>query len=79
MPTSARGTQHFWFPAKANGWGWGAPVAWQGWLVLGLALAAIIATFFLFPPTHTPVRFAACHLLISLAVVAVCLLKGEVR
>ncbi len=24
----------FWFPAKRYGWGWGLPVAWQGWLVL---------------------------------------------
>jgi hypothetical protein len=25
----------FWFPTKAYGWGWGLPVRWQGWVVLG--------------------------------------------
>ncbi len=23
-----------WFPAKTQGWGWGMPHSWQGWLVL---------------------------------------------
>ena len=23
-----------WFPAKRYGWGWGFPIAWQGWVVL---------------------------------------------
>lgn len=31
------------FPAKRYGWGWGLPVAWQGWLVIALyALLAIV-------------------------------------
>lgn len=32
----------YWFPVKraGSGWGWGLPIAWQGWLALGLFLAA---------------------------------------
>ncbi|MCB5160831.1 hypothetical protein [Marinomonas algarum] len=31
-----------WFPAKKNGWGWGKPCTWQGWLVMLIYLASII-------------------------------------
>jgi hypothetical protein len=31
-PTEA--PRRIWFPAKRYGWGWGPPVAWQGWVVL---------------------------------------------
>jgi len=33
--------REFWFPAKRYGWGWGLPVAWQGWAVL-IAYAAVL-------------------------------------
>ncbi|MGB9107093.1 MAG: hypothetical protein WCC39_00260 [Telluria sp.] len=28
-------TRRYWFPVKParNGWGWGLPVVWQGWVV----------------------------------------------
>ena len=32
-----------WFPRKSYGWGWGIPFRWQGWVVLGAYLAALIA------------------------------------
>lgn len=32
----------FWFPAKRHGWGWGPPVAWQGWVVLIAYLVLMI-------------------------------------
>ena len=28
------GGQHYWFPAKRYGWGWGLPCRWQGWIAL---------------------------------------------
>jgi hypothetical protein len=33
----------FWFPVKRLGWGWGAPVRWQGWalLIAYVVMAAI--------------------------------------
>jgi hypothetical protein len=36
--------RRYWFPVKParNGWGWGLPVAWQGWAVfLGYFLVLI--------------------------------------
>ena len=32
-----------WFAPKRFGWGGGKPIAWQGWVVLAVYLAAIIA------------------------------------
>ncbi len=32
-----------WFPAKTYGWGWGFPSRWQGWLVMLVFLALLIA------------------------------------
>ena len=33
----------YWFHAKSHGWGWGLPAVWQGWVVLGTWLLAVIA------------------------------------
>ncbi len=33
-----------WFKAKRYGWGW-TPACWQGWLVLGVYFAVLIALF----------------------------------
>lgn len=38
-----------WFPAKRYGWGWGLPVAWQGWVVLLLFAIGIVASAWLLP------------------------------
>jgi hypothetical protein len=34
--------QKYWFRAKRYGWGWGLPITWQSWAVLGLWFAALI-------------------------------------
>ena len=33
----------YWFPAKRHGWGWGLPSTWEGWLVFGGFLGAVLA------------------------------------
>ncbi|SDH34938.1 hypothetical protein [Paraburkholderia phenazinium] len=70
-------THEYWFPAKRYGWGWGFPVRWQGW-------AALIGYFLLlgvvalcFPPGLHSLAFALLVALLSLALVAVCWMKGE--
>jgi len=37
-----------WFRVKRLGYGVGLPVAWEGWLVLGLFLAAVVLSAVLF-------------------------------
>lgn len=48
--------QGYWFPAKRYGWGWGFPIAWQGWLVFGAFLGLLVAGAFLFSSLFPPRR-----------------------
>jgi len=36
----------YWFKAKLYGWGW-VPVTWQGWLVVALGVAFLIAGIYI--------------------------------
>jgi hypothetical protein len=67
--------RRYWFKRKRYGWGWGLPVAWQGWVVLALFVAAISAASHL-APRH-PVLFALAITASAAALLAVCLWKGE--
>jgi hypothetical protein len=67
----------YWFPAKRHGWGWGLPLTWQGWLVLGTFVALIVANGLVFPPAKAPIAFIAGVVGLSGLMVAVCWLKGE--
>ncbi|WP_347261226.1 hypothetical protein [Rudaea sp.] len=73
--------REIWFPAKRYGWGWGLPVAWQGWLVLaGYFLLATGGAGILLsrPQTATSaMAFMGYILLLTLALVVVCWAKGE--
>ena len=67
----------YWFPAKRYGWGWGLPVAWQGWLVIGIFIALLIAGVFMFPPNRSLGKFVLFVFIVNILFVAVCWLKGE--
>ena len=66
-----------WFPAKRYGWGWGAPVCWQGWLVLALYVALISLSAFLVRVDQHPLGFALSVVGLSILLAFVCYLKGE--
>jgi hypothetical protein len=66
----------YWFPAKRYGWGWGVPTCWQGWAVLAVYLAAVMASSTLAVAGHTLLFYAA--LSVSTAgLLALCRYKGE--
>lgn len=67
----------YWFPAKTYGWGWGLPRTWEGWLVFVLYLALLLLAQRLFPPDQDPLRYTGCALLLSIALILICLAKGE--
>jgi hypothetical protein len=69
--------KQFWFPAKRYGWGWGPPVAWQGWVVLAAFFLLMLAGPFLFPPTRDILAFLVYTVVMCLALVAICYVKGE--
>jgi hypothetical protein len=66
----------YWFPAKRYGWGWGPPIAWQGWTVLALWLIAIFASAVVFLPKRM-IAFQVSILLLTVALVLVCYKTGE--
>jgi hypothetical protein len=72
-----RQSPQIWFAAKTYGWGWGAPVCWQGWLVLGAYIAAVALTSVYFPPGTHLLAYLLCMALATAALLAVCWLKGE--
>ena len=67
----------YWFPAKRFGWGWGMPVAWQGWLVLVLFFACLVAGALWLLPAMGVGPFVAYAVVLSAVLAVVCWLKGE--
>jgi hypothetical protein len=64
-----------WFPAKTGfGWGWGPPVCWQGWAVLGVWIALVAGGPFLIQENGLYVAYCV---ILALALTAICYLKGE--
>ena len=72
-----RGAPPYWFPTKRYGWGWGLPIRWQGWVVLGAYLTLFPLGFVLFPPQERLVEFMVYTHVITLVLVAICWFKGE--
>ncbi|WP_179402239.1 hypothetical protein [Burkholderia guangdongensis] len=66
-----------WFRAKRYGWGWGLPVAWQGWVVLFVYALGIAAIVTWLPPEKSPGAFGIGVLALSVVLVAICWMKGE--
>jgi hypothetical protein len=64
-----------WFPAKRYGWGWGLPIAWQGWVVLAVFVASITAGVVFVLPSRG--LFIGYVIVLILAFTAVCWAKGE--
>ena len=64
-----------WFPAKRHGWGWGAPICWEGKAIVMIYLITLTqGARFLNDAPHVAL------ILIGIAttwLVAVCLWKGE--
>ena len=67
----------YWFPAKKYGWGWGLPLAWQGWLVLLAFFALMAAGPFLFPPQQAPAAFTIYVVVLCALLFGICWLTGE--
>ena len=65
-----------WFRAKKYGWGWSWPLTWQGWLVLGIYCALVVAGALRFADTHDP-ALGIEGLLLTLLLVAICWITGE--
>lgn len=66
-------TPRYWFRAKRYGWGWGLPLCWEGWVVMGVWFGGLIALVVsLDEPDRSAAVFAE-----SLVLVGICWWKGE--
>jgi hypothetical protein len=68
--------RQYWFPAKRYGWGWGPPTKWQGWVVLVVWIAALMAGSVIFRTGHL-VGFRGFVVVMALLLVLICYWKGE--
>jgi hypothetical protein len=67
----------FWFPLKRYGWGWGLPVRWQGWVVLGAYFAAVFVGIYYFKPRGDALGLLVYLVAVTAAFIATVVLKGE--
>ncbi|HEY0969125.1 MAG TPA: hypothetical protein VGD88_17160 [Opitutaceae bacterium] len=68
--------EHAWFPRKSYGWGWGIPSRWQGWVVLGAYLAALMAINV--DLLRSDVLWRVGSIIgLSILLIAICYWKGE--
>lgn len=68
--------KQYWFPATRYGWGWGAPITWQGWAVT-IAFGWLgVGGYFPFRPYLAGAGFLAYCIALTAGFVAVCWLKG---
>src|SRR6185312_4638001 len=67
-PGNAR---QFWFPAKRCGWGWSFPRTWQGWVMIAIYVALVVAGIFVIPAAMRPGTFIAYLVLLTLVLIAV--------
>lgn len=70
MPTKGKKP---WFPVKRFGYGVGFPIAWEGWLVLGLYVAAMILSGSLLPT----LAFVITAIPLTASVIFVSYLKSD--
>lgn len=64
-----------WFAAKTYGYGWGLPLRWQGWAVMGGFILALIAGSWLI--TLHPLLYIGFVVVVSAVLYAICVKKGE--
>lgn len=75
--TQAPPAPNYWFRAKRYGWGWGLPLAWQGWVVLSIYGVAVLAGIPLLRTTRGTAVYVAYVMACSAVLTLVCWLKGE--
>jgi len=76
MPGETSPAPVYWFRAKRHGWGWGLPIAWQGWLVFAAYFVLVMAGAILFPQASI-VLFIGYEFLLACLLFVICWMKGE--
>lgn len=69
--------RHYWFRAKRYGWGWGLPLVWQGWAVLGIYLLLVAVGAAVLLPWYGPEVFFPFIVVMMALLVGTCWVTGE--
>lgn len=69
--------ENIWFPAKPYGLGWGAPVAWQGWMVLVSYLMLLLGGTVWLMHTDRIGYYLLYVFTITAILFLICFIKGE--
>ena len=75
-PIVTSNDRRFWFPAKRYGWGWGLPIAWQGWIVLAVWVAAVAVGAVFLAGRHG-LGYAVFMIVMAALLICICYAKGE--
>lgn len=70
-------TPKYWFPAKRFGWGWGPPQTWQGFVVMIVYLALVLAPIPFMNPKRDMVAYLVSMLALSALLILICWKTGE--
>jgi hypothetical protein len=70
--------REYWFPAKpyGAGYGWGLPIAWQGWVALAIFLVLIVGGAILLVPLGQLVVIGY-SVAVAAVFILICGWKGE--
>ena len=71
------GSKRYWFPAKRYGWGWGPPLLWQGWVVIGGFFALLALGAMVLLPRLATGSFLAYTFVLVAVLIGVCWVTGE--
>jgi len=66
----------YWYAVRRYGWGWGPPIAWQGWLALALIVVAAIGALPYFLRSGRTVAYLVYVGALTAVQFLVCYLKG---
>lgn len=66
----------YWFRAKRYGWGWGLPLAWQGWAFFIVWIIVLPLGHRLLPLGDKPLRWGFTAAMVIL-LIAICYWKGD--
>jgi hypothetical protein len=70
-------TPQYWFPAKRFGWGWGLPIAWQGWLAVGSFVALALVGLDAVRSRYGDGAYVLYVLILTGGFLGICWKKGE--
>jgi hypothetical protein len=75
MSNNDTDTKNYWF--RAQRYGWGLPLTWQGWVIVIAYTLMIIAGIFIFPLKEKKALLIGWFVGFTIVLLVICWIKGE--